>query len=715
MTELLFALLTLSSLPPENLPTVLPVRGPQGGLSDLRVWAESAAGEVVEEVPTQRGDHGLFRVRPPANPPPKTLWVRGANTAFAAASWPPPSEPLQLPPPGAIQLTLHGFEPTDPAPETVAVRLLWTPLPDAPPRPVPARAYTVRWDRAQGSLRLEGLPFGPGQRYDLELSSPGYAPVQLSRVDLWTAERVLEKVELRRAERLCGTVYIPDGLAKDERVQVQLSWAEHQQRVRADANGAFCFPNSPLAVVATLRASSLYRSSPPVDVRTPAGGVTLALPHLQLLTGEVVASDGALVEECHLTVAPDPGLELPPELAATLAAQRVQASCEGGRFRLPRPWPGTALLVEAAAPPFPPARLPIPEGAAGEELRVVLSAGRRVEGRVREAERGAAVEGARVTLACPGGAPVESLTDEDGSFTLSGVTPGGTCQGRVDHPDFPSLAENVHTSAEGPTRWDVALRRGIRVRGRTLALPDGAPVAGAVVHFAGPNGARSTATSERDGGFVTGPLASGTWAILVEDRGSTAATAELVITPPEQPAPLTLWLEMSEELWGRVQGLAPPGQGAVVTFLGEGGRRSRTTTGYGAVFRARGVGQGWTHYSVRHPSLPAPCAGRVWIPSDSSRHPVELSCTPPSVTLDVHVRQASGQPTPSVALLVQGEDASARTYLCEVGNGRGRVELVPGTYRILYYSSANRQLMQLWQGPILSDRRLELTVPASNP
>ncbi len=715
MTELLFALLTFFPLGGEDLPTLLVVGGSPEGVKELRVWAEFPAGEGVAEIPPLPGENGVVRLAAPTHPAPQTLWVRGANTAFAAVSWPLPPEPLQLPPPGAIQLTLQSGEPTEPAPETVAVRLLWTPLPDAPARPVPAPVYTVRWDRGQGSLRLEGLPFGPGQRYDLELSSPGYAPVQLSRVDLWTAERLLEKVELRRGERLCGTVHIPDGLAEDERVQVQLSWAEHQQRVRADANGAFCFPNSPLAVVATLRAASLYRSSAPLDVRTPADGVTLAFPPLALLTGEVVAPDGALVEECHLSVAPDPGFELPAELAANLAARRVQASCQGGRFRFPRPWPGTALLLEVAANPFPPARLPIPEGTASEELRVELAAGQRVKGRVREAEGGTSVAGARVTLTCPRSVPVESATDEDGNFTLSGFVPGGTCQGRVDHPDFPSFTEDVPISAKASSRWDVTLRRGIRVRGRTLALPDGAPVAGAMVQFVGPNGARWTLTTDRDGNFATGPLAGGSWAIAVIDQGATLATAELVLSPPAQPPPLTLWLERDEDILGRVLGLAPPGQGATITFLQKDGRSSRTTTGYGAVFRASGLKPGWTHYSVRHPSPSAPCAGSLWIPSNPASQPLELSCTPPSVTLQVVGREASGQLVASAALVVQGHDGSRRTYLCQVENGRGQVELVPGTYRILYHSSGHRQLLPLWEGAILSHLSLELVLPASSP
>jgi|GEM_PF-4029340 len=715
MTELLFALLTFSRLGGDDLPSLLAVGASPEGVKELRVWAEFPTDKAVAEIPTLPGENGLVRLTPPKHPAPQTLWVRGANTAFAAVSWPLPPEPLQLPPPGAIQLTLQSGEPSDPAPETVAVRLLWTPLPDAPPRPVPAPVYTVRWDRAQGSLRLEGLPFGPRQRYDFQLSSPGYAPVELSRVDLWSAARVLDTVTLRRADRLCGTVHSPDGLAAEERVQVELRWDEHTLRVPADAHGAFCFPHSPRAVVATLRAASLYRSSASLDVRTPADGVTLAFPPLALLTGEVVAPDGALVEECQLTVVPDPGFELPRELATALAGQRVEASCRGGRFRLPRPWPGTALLVEVAAPSFPLARLPIPEGTASEELRVELSPGLRVKGQVRDAEGGTPVAGAKVTLTCPRSEPVDSVTDEDGNFTLSGVVPGGTCQGRVDHPDFPSLSEGVQISPKGPRRWDVTLRRGVRVRGRTLALPHGAPVAGAVVQFVGPNGARGTLTTDRDGNFVTGPLAGGSWAIVVSDEGATLATAELVLSPPAQPPPLTLWLERGEDIWGRVLGLAPPGQGATITFLQKDGRSSRTTTGYGAVFRANGLKQGWSHYSVRHPSLSAPCAGSLWIPSNPASQPLELSCTPPSVTLQVVGREATGQLVASAALVVQGRDGSRRTYLCQVEEGRGKVELVPGTYRILYHSSGHRQLLPLWEGAILSHLSLELVLPAPSP
>lgn len=712
MIRLLFLLLALPSLEASGTATVLAVRGPEGSVGELRAWAEYAPAGLAL-TPTQLREDGRWQVHPPDSPaPPHTLWARSKGTAFVAVPW-PPSLQLQLPPPGTLQLTLHCPDPRHPLRARVLVRLRWTPFPDAQAREVPGEAYTLRWAAADGTLRLEGLPFGPGQRYDLELSSPGYAPAQLSRVDLWTSERHLGKVELHPAGRLCGTVHIPDGVAEHEEVEAQLSWAEQRRRVRPDADGTFCFPDSPVGVLATVRAASRFRAGTPVEVRAPADEVALALPVLDVLAGEVVTADGAPVGDCHLSIAPDPGFEPPPELSLLLSAQRLQVSCQGGRFRTPRPWPGTPLLVEVTAPPFPPARLPIPEGASGEELRVVLSAGQRVEGRVREADQGAAVEGARVTLTCPGATPIESHTDADGSFTLSGVSPAATCQGRVDHPHFPAVRETVSTNAEQPTRWEVRLRAGIRASGVILAQPHGEPVAGALVRFMGPDEVRLTTTSDRQGRFLSDPLAGGAWTILVEREGFLAATAELALTPPVEPPPLTLWLERGLEVWGTVEGLTPPAQGAVVTLASDGARHTRTTTGYGGVFRARGPAGGWTRFAVRHHSLATPCAGKVWI-SPESPGPVTLACAPPSVSLHLRLRQASGQLAPSTALLVVGMDASYRTYLCEVENGEAcQVHLTPGTYRVLF--SDGRKVEQLWQGPVLSDRHLLLLLPAPAP
>lgn len=712
MTGLAWLVVAAANLAADNATRWLAVTGPEGQVGGVQAWVESTPGGVTP-VPTQQGEDGRWQLLAPTTPaPPHTLWARGQLTGFVALPWPPP-DTVSLPPPGTLHLTLRSVDPGRPLPATVAVRLRWRSPAGADEREVPPDVYTLLWDAAAGALRLAGLPFGPEQRYDLEVSAHNFAPVELSSVDLWTAERVLGTIPLSPAERLCGRVDSPDGLAEGEEVGVTLVWSDQKRRTRVGADGTFCFPAAPGGALAQLRAASQFRSAAPLDLRLPAAEVTITLPPLELLAGEVVDPEGSPVEECQIEVVPDMGMEVPPELAQQLAERRVEASCSpGGSFRLPRPWPGTPVLLTVTAPAYPPRRLPIAETAPGDGLRVVLQAGVRVVGEVREAEGGEGVQGAQVTLSCTESAPVQTRTDEKGVFTFAAVGPAGRCQGRVEHPDFPTVRETVEVAAGRPTSWKVHLRRGVPVRGTVLALPHAEPVPGVLVRLLSPEGDRLSATTDRLGRFTSPPLAAGAWGIFLEHEGFFATTAEVTVTPPAQPAPLTLWLERGLEVWGTVEGLTPPAQGAVVTLLGGGARRTRTTTGFGGVFRARGVSGGWTSFHVRHPSLPTPCAGRVWI-SPESPAPLTLSCAPPSVTLSLRLRMAAGQPVPA-ALLVAGVDASYRSYLCEVGAGEGcQVQVIPGTYRVVWAEKTRRQ--ELWQGPVLSDRHLELTLSPAAP
>lgn len=691
---------------------VLQVHGPTGPVEHLQAWVQSREASIAVEA-THLGEDGRWRIEPgDGTGPPHTLWLRGKGSAFAAIPWPPPAR-VELPPPGTLQLTVITPDPDHPLPPTLTVRLSWAPSPDALPREVPGGAVGVQWTAATGALRLEGLPFGPDQRFELELASPGHAAVQLPQVDLWTAERHLGKVVLHPAGRVCGTVDTPDGVAEQEDVEIRLTWDEQRRRLRVARGEGFCFAGAPLAALVRVQAASRFRSGAPVEVRVPAENVSLPLPPLKVLAGEVRTADGSVVEDCEVSIVPEPDGAPPPQLAERLAALAVKVPCAGGRFHAPRPWPLTPLLLEVTAPPYPPRRLHLGEEESGEGLEVVLAAGQRVEGRVLDGERGGPVAHATVTLTCPDGAPVAGMSDEEGKFTLTGVGPAGRCAGRVEHALFPAVQATVAVAEKETTLWEVRLDPGVRVSGVALAAPHGEPVAGALVRFAGPDGVHVMTPSDRHGRFRSDPLAAGTWAVLVEHEGRVAATAELTLSPPAQPPALTLWVEMGVEVVGTVEGLPPPAVGALVTLSGEGSRRSRTTTGYGGVFRARGVAAGWTRFTVQHASLAAPCAGKVWIPPVSPP-PVTLSCAPPSVTLQVDLRQPGGQPVGSAALLVAGIDASHRTYLCETdAAGSCRVQVIPGSYRVLLGRA--RAVEELWQGPVLSDRRLELTVPPAAP
>lgn len=697
--------------------TVLTVRGSQGELTELSFWAEKAEGQGWEAIPWTREEDGRFRLELPARRVPQTLWVRAPKTAFRAVAF-PFSEPLELSPSGTLRLTIQAAQPGDPLPEAVSVGLWWLEGSGAPARVVPDPVYAVRWDRSRGILLLEGLPFGPGHRYEIELSSPGYQTLKLSGVGLLASQRSLP-VLLRRVQQLCGTVGVPDGFAEREKVGVELRWAEGRSRVFADANGRFCFPEAPVGVGATLQAESNYRVGSSVELVVPTEELRLELPPLEFLSGEVVAPGGKGIGECHLTVQPVTGLEnseaILPELEKMVAATRVEASCEGGSFRLPRPWPDTPLRLEVKAPPWPVAQLSLGEKALGEGLRVVLSEGNVVVGAVRDGEREEPIPGARVSLVCPESAPAEATTDGDGTFTLTGVRAASRCEGRVEHPDFVPYRGRVQTGREGSTRWEVTLRRGSRVRGRVLALPDGSPIAGVQVFFISEDGARSSTTSQQDGSFVSSPLGPGRWGVVAFHEGMNSEPMEVVVPPSAEPEAVTVWLARGLEVWGRVVGLAPPGQGAVVTLQTEGSNRSRVTTGYGGEFRARGLFEGRAFYTVRHPSLSVPCSGEVWIPPDTSRQPVELRCVPPSLVVELRVRDALGQPVAEAALFFESQDGSSRVYSCQVENGIGRVELVPSDYRVSAFLEAQRKAVPIWQGSILTDQKLELVLPPSLP
>jgi hypothetical protein len=248
--------------------------------------------------------------------------------------------------------------------------------------------------------------------------------------------------------------------------------------------------------------------------------LTWALSSPQVLEGKVVGADSkesvphARLEV--LAIGPRTG---PPGFPGPVYGP-IEGHADGqGRFRLTPP-PGVEFRVTAYAPAGEPylaltRTVAWPQGAARQEVDVVLPRGVLVAGRVVEAPSGRAVAGAHVRFMPEGaggfdfkdplhaGWEVGATTGPDGTFRLA-VTPGRghllvkgptadyvhvpisfrKLLGRYEGQDpnyFPDGAVPLDLKADTPEhRVEVSLRRGVTLRGR-LVGPDDKPITRALL------------------------------------------------------------------------------------------------------------------------------------------------------------------------------------------------------------------------------------------
>lgn len=253
-----------------------------------------------------------------------------------------------------------------------------------------------------------------------------------------------------------------------------------------------------------------------------------------------------------------------------------------GAFRLAGLSAG-AFALTASRADLAPARAEVEAGAAGVRLR--LTPGGRLEGRVRDRASGAAV--VLFTVVVEGAAPrLASVVDGEGRFELGGLLPG-EARVRVLAPGYahsPEARLTVPEAGGGPARLEVALGRGGRITGRVVERGGGAPIAGARIEVEGSPSSggvpvRNETASDDDGRFTLDAVADGAIGLFVSAAGH---HARVLSAPPvrdgETVGPLTVELgavapgeDPRVELTGIGAGLEKRGEVLRVTMVAPGG------------------------------------------------------------------------------------------------------------------------------------------------
>lgn len=240
------------------------------------------------------------------------------------------------------------------------------------------------------------------------------------------------------------------------------------------------------------------------------------------------------------------------------AAPTTRRTGADGRCEVPFLDRERRSMLHVEAPGYFHARL---EGTPTEFLRVALAPATELEGRVRAADSGEPIAGARLSLPhldCLGCAPDAALTDAEGRYALPAVPVGRALELLVEAEGFaPTRRAFQVLEPNARTTQDLTLRRGAEIAGRVEDWGSGLGLSGARV---------GELTCDAQGSFRGRLLARGasTHARLrVEAPGHVALEVELDLT---EAGPRVFRLPALAFLEGRVFG--PSGascEGARVT------------------------------------------------------------------------------------------------------------------------------------------------------
>ena len=240
-----------------------------------------------------------------------------------------------------------------------------------------------------------------------------------------------------------------------------------------------------------------------------------------------------------------------------------------GDWRIDEVKPGRFAL-SASARGFLPARLQGVDVQAGQDntdrdLQLVAG-GIELRGSVTDIS-GGPIEGALVqimrmdegNLIDFGRAPSAVLTDDDGAFVAS--VPRGSFTLTASHPEY--VAETEMVQVEGPRTIALVLAPGSTISGIVRALPDGAPVAGAIVFanaadrdgggFTVGGWGEARVVSDQNGAFELRGLSAGVRAVTASSPTHASVDAvEVALGVAEQVTGIEVWVDRSFRISGFV-------------------------------------------------------------------------------------------------------------------------------------------------------------------
>ncbi len=441
---------------------------------------------------------------------------------------------------------------------------------------------------AGGRFRLPNLV--PTAAYNLRISLPGYAPAQAEIPAREEGQAAPElRIVLRVGRQAVGLVLDGRraGVAGAQVKTLPTAAADLLARMRSVLNSD---KSNQFAATTDAKGRYILSHLPPgtYDVQVQARGFApltvpgLAIPEGQGSTdlGTVVLSPGAAVEGRVVDPAGQPveGAEVRAAAGKGRGMMlRLPGRDEGppdaftaadGSFRLEDRAPGESLDLAVSHPSYGPGSAPGVAVPTEEPVRIVLQPVTRVSGRAIGKD-GKGIAGAHVILsemvaAGFGGVAMmqpgswkRTVTDADGVFAFSSVSPGGL-EIRADAPRHQSAELKGIEARAGQelSGLELLLPPAASVEGRVSA-PDGRPVPGAGVSVVQSDSAfgfgfsELSAQTDGDGRYVIDGVPPGARTVEARAEGYRRAVRDLEVAEGTT-ATADLTLERGFEISGRV-------------------------------------------------------------------------------------------------------------------------------------------------------------------
>lgn len=493
-----------------------------------------------------------------------------------------------------------------------------TPHSDSP-QEEPEYAIAVTDD--QGRFHLDGLRALRLQMFALPIGDLEFEVVQ---ADLRRTERTTVALKATREERLRGVVL-------DER-----------KKPVGGAMVSFLPPQAPLLYVSydTELATTRTAGDGSFRLHSPVGAIRLAVIHPDYAAGVtepleadrskrkplvvtlrdgvevrglVVDSGDQPVGGAAIAVQQDPAGAATMPLDAILAtghARPLFESSADGTFRLRLNAAPHDLTVMKEG--FAPSR--IGNFTPGEPLRVVMSRGASIEGRIVRKDGGAVGAGEIFVRGDDGTSAMVPITS-DGTFAATSLVPGPYSLTIVT--EHGAMLEKI---VEAPaTNLLIELERHVTVTGRVVDKASGTPVA----KYRAYSDSSAAAAEVESGGPFQLQLAPGPAEIIVEAEGYMRGEQSLIIEP-DKPATVEIALLRGRSIHGRVVGPdgAPLAEAAVMVAGGEGRSDVWQETAEGGEFELDGIPAGPVTLQVTRPGY---LGRRIAVAADRAQ--VEIALT----------------------------------------------------------------------------------------
>lgn len=534
-----------------------------------------------------------------------------------------------------------------------------------------------------------------GERYDLWIRHPDYAPARLPGVEAPTPDPV--SVELRPARVLSGRVVGPAGEpvanAKLERIEENgagrggetyygrssesLTDTDSQGRFRAGGLEPGIFNLEVSAEGYKKRVLRGLELPEEADVED----LEIILERGLAVTGRVLDDRGRPVSGARVSamMENDGG-----EMNMDIGFPSTETDGEG-RYRL-----GGLELGRYRISAFSP------EGVRAEAITIVrpgdnlvnLSFGRTTEvsGRVVD-ESGEPVAGARVSLAGqPDGRSAPS--GADGAFRFAAI-PDGTYRLSAGSEGLIGPAEPLEVEVRGRPVGDleIRLRRGgTLLTGRLLGLAPGEIEKVAVLaHPPNHPWEPRRATVNRDGSYRLSGLLPGTWQVVASLDSGRKAQGSIRLEPDQEQAVLDLELTRGLVLSGRVLADGAPLVAAQVLLgsLARAGGTPEAVTDHEGRFRLEGVEPGTYIVQAIHSPTGLGAARSVELTGDA-----DIAIEIATGAVRGQVVLPPGEPATGLAIALEGEDTSLGASFLGPAvqiDDQGRFEIprvAAGSYRL---------------------------------